>query len=94
MTKPRPTHLDPTVYKGNTIRRVYTILMLPSTVHHVIKELTILDKCCTLDGHLCSTFKDACSKQPLEVAAMCRSPHKLRYLFEIMPIFYNLTDAH
>ncbi|CAI9721407.1 Hypothetical predicted protein [Octopus vulgaris] len=63
--------LDPTVCKGDTIGRFYTVHPLNSEYFHLLLLLHILkgptsfDDLRTMKGRLCSTFKDACSKRGL-----------------------------
>uniref|UniRef100_A0A0L8GZ85 ATP-dependent DNA helicase n=1 Tax=Octopus bimaculoides TaxID=37653 RepID=A0A0L8GZ85_OCTBM len=99
----KSTQLDPAIHKCDTIRLVYTVHLLNSRCYHlqlllhVIKGATFFDDLYTVDDHLCSTFKDACSKQGLldtdDQAFLYHSLHKLQHLFAIMLAFCNLTDT-
>ncbi|QQP54414.1 ATP-dependent DNA helicase [Caligus rogercresseyi] len=75
-----------------------------SLLLHVVEGPTSFQDLRTVEGEVCASFKEACSKRgllendqhwdlTLEDAVVSRSPVMLRQLFAIMLVYCSLTNA-
>ena len=108
----RPVLDEQGIRAANTLGRVYTVHPMNfecfclRLLLHVVKGPTSFQDLRTVDGHVCATFKEACSMRELlendqhwdktlEEAAASHSPIMLRQLFAIMLVYCNLANpAH
>ncbi|QQP50759.1 ATP-dependent DNA helicase, partial [Caligus rogercresseyi] len=105
-----PVPGEDAIRAGDTLGRVYTVHPMNMECFclrlllHVVEGPTSFQALRTVEGEVCASFKEACSKRglleddqhwdlTLEDAVVSRSPVMLRQLFAIMLVYCSLTNA-